>query len=954
MKKIISLIFLMSFFVVTAACSFENPEVIFGDENLERVVRDILDKEEGSIYASNVRNITALELIGENITNLEGLQYFTSLEKLDLEDNFVEDVSPLAELEKLTWLNLRNNEITNLAEINFSEITALPLEYLSLRHNVVRFGDDQQIRISDIKILAAFTDLETLDLRDNQITDISSLKSLTKLTYLDISQNPLLDKTLSDLENLVNLTYLNIRETGATDLEVLSNLVNLEYLNIHSNTELTSIAFLSDLTEIDTLVLQNVHVGSQISVLANLNKLIRINLQNTGITDLTVIKDLMASGALQDKVIDNIQADVNIAANPLSIEEYAMLEPYWHNVSIRVPATLPTENPTTPFINEFMASNGEAIKDFYNNSEDWIEIYNPTSQSLDISGYFLSDNFENIMMWEFPQGTIIPANGYLVVFASGKDLITSTGEIHTNFSISRDGEALILTDQSGEIIIDYVPEQIVPRDYSYGRKDDGSSQWVYFDLLNLTPGNSNDSATPYYEDDSIIPTDFEYNIETFERLFNDQQSKNIIIKISETEWNNYDQEMIAYSEQFNGELRTDYYAKADFLYEDEEGEVFVGNVGFRTRGNFSRVRIQNDDGSLNMSNFKISFHETFSLEEYSFNKLRRVFELEEIDLKWNRNEDPTYLTEKFSLDLMRDFGVHAAHTTLANVYIEISGERYYYGVYTLFEPIDEEFLERRFVNEQADGDLYKSLWQQFGPASLRTDYPTNAIGIKDVSINYRPTYDLKTNKDTFDPTDLRAFISSINSLNGQDFDDYISERFDVDRFLRYLAVGALLGNPDDYRAMANNYFLYNDPVNDVWTIIPYDYDHGLGQGWDGAPIFTNWTVDTDIYSWGNLNAYMQGKTYANPLSDKILKIDRYQIQYENYLEELINPDNSYFNYDYFYTIYDNHKSLYQTDLGNAMMSLPFGLRNVEWYFTAKTQSVSSQLSYYRSNPTERP
>ena len=954
MKKIISLLFLMSFFFLTAACSFKNPEVLFGDENLERVIRTVIEKEGGTIYASDVRNITTLEIIGESVTNLEGLQHFTSLEKLDLEDNFVGDVSPLALLNKLTWLSLRNNEITDLDEINFSDIKDLPLEYLSLRHNVVRFGDDQQIRISDITILAAFTDLETLDLRDNQITDISPLESLTKLTYLDISQNPLEDKTLSGLVNLVNLTYLNLRETGATDLEVLTNLVNLEYLNLHSNKELTSIAFLSDLTEIDTLIMQNVPVGSQINVLASLANLTRINLQNTGITDLSVIRDLMASGALQDRTIDNIQAEVNIGANPLSFEEYAVLGPYWNSISIRVPATLPTENPLNPFINEFMSSNGESIKDFYNNSEDWIEIYNPTSQLLDISGYYLSDDFEDIMMWSFPQGTVIPANGYLLIVASGKDLVTSTGEIHTNFSISRDGEPLILTDNSGEIIIDYVTEQIVPRNYSYGRKEDGSSQWVYFNLLNLSPGLSNDNGIPYAEDDSVVPTDFEYNIENFERLFNDDQSKNIIIKITETEWDNYDQEMIFYSEQFNGELRTDYYAKADFLYEDELGEVFVGNVGFRTRGNFSRVRIQNDDGSLNMSNFKISFHETFSLDEYSFNKLRRVFELEEIDLKWNRNEDPTYLTEKYSLDLMRDFGVHAAHTTLANVYIEISGERYYYGVYSLFEPIDEEFLEKRFTPEEASGDLYKSLWQQFGPASLRTDYPWNAIGIKDTSINYRPTYDLKTNKSTTDHTDLKAFISSVSSTSGTDFDEFITANFDVDRFLRYLAVGALLGNPDDYRAMANNYYLYNNPLDGKWTVIPYDYDHGLGQGWDGAPIFTNWTVDTDIYSWGNLNAYMQGKTYANPLSDKILQIERYQIQYENYLEELIDPDNSYFNYDYFYSIYDNHKTLYQSGLENAMMSLPFGLRNVEWYFTAKTQSIRTQLTYYRTNQSERP
>ncbi|HKL47029.1 MAG TPA: CotH kinase family protein, partial [Candidatus Izemoplasmatales bacterium] len=385
-----------------------------------------------------------------------------------------------------------------------------------------------------------------------------------------------------------------------------------------------------------------------------------------------------------------------------------------------------------------------------------------------------------------------------------------------------------------------------------------------------------------------------------------------------------------------------------------EGSLFIGNIGFRTRGNTSRVRIQDNEGNLNMSNFKISFHETFNEDDLLINNSRTVFEVEELDMKWNRNEDPTYLTEKFSLDLMKDFGVYAAHTSLANVYVEINDVRYYYGVYTVFEPIDKLFIEKRFNEAEAEGDLYKSLWQNFGPASLRDNYPFSAIGIKDAEMNYRPTYDLKTNKDALNRDLLGDFIKNINDLDGQAFDDYITGNFDVDRFLRYLAVGVLLGNPDDYRAMANNYYLYHDPVNNQWTIIPYDYDHGMGQGWTGEPVFDNWTIDADIYEWGNLNAHFQGQSYANPLSDKILAIDRYQRTYEGYLAELIDPDNDYFDVEVFLSMYQNHQSLYNETLETAMMSLPFGLRNVEWYISEKVASIKEQLAYYQENPDQRP
>ncbi|MDY0023939.1 MAG: CotH kinase family protein, partial [Candidatus Izemoplasmatales bacterium] len=665
------------------------------------------------------------------------------------------------------------------------------------------------------------------------------------------------------------------------------------------------------------------------------------------------IRDLMAMGALQDKPLESIQAEVNIQSNPLPIEEYQLLKDYWPNISMRVPAILPTINPTTPVINELMASNGDFITDYQGDSEDWIEIYNPLNQPLDISRYYLSDDFENLLKWSFPEGTIIPTKGFIIVFASGKDLVATNGEIHTNFKINDEGESIILTSKDQQSILDYIPSTEIPRNYSYGRAVDGGNTWVYFDLMNSSPEETNNNSTPYSEDGSVIPDDLSTNIENFNRLFNDDIEKSIIIKITEEEWNKYDQEMLDYQSLFN-DLRTDYYAKADFVYEDEEGQVSIGNVGFRTRGNFSRVRIQNDDGSLNMSNFKISFHETFDQIDLATNKSRTVFEVEELDMKWNRNYDDTYLTEKFSLDLMREFGVHAANATLAKVYLEISGERHFYGVYTIFEPIDELFIEKRFTGESNDGDLYKSLWQQFGPASLRTGYHPNAIGIKDESINYRPTYDIKTNKDSYDRSALESFIYNVSDTYGNDFYNYIKDHFDVDRFLRYLAVGVLLGNPDDYRAMANNYYLYHDPLVDKWTIIPYDYDHGMGQGWDGAPVFENWTIDADIYEWGNLNAFQEGKDYSNPLSKKILEIPEYQIIYEGYLAELINPDNNYFNFNHFNEMFENQKNLYQSSLSEAMMSLDFGLRNIHWYFEEKTASVSSQLSYYQTNPDRRP
>jgi len=458
-------------------------------------------------------------------------------------------------------------------------------------------------------------------------------------------------------------------------------------------------------------------------------------------------------------------------------------------------------------------------------------------------------------------------------------------------------------------------------------------------------------------DDPIIPDDptiKDVNIEAFERLFNDEIEKSITISITEDEWVGLNDAMISYAQKFGGDLRTDYYARANFIYEDENGTVEIGNVGLRTRGNLSRVLIQNQDGGLNMSNFKIKFDEDFDLSSLAANKKRTAFELEEIDMKFNRNQDPTYLTEKFSLDLFNDFGVYAAHTTLANLYIKIGDDLHYYGIYTLFEPIDKQFLQRRMTDEEAEGNLYKSLWQQFMPASLQPISNPLEIGMKDVSKNYRPTYDLKTNEKTGNTDDLIEFIYQINNLSDADFLLYINDYFNVDMFLRYLAVGVLLGNPDDYRAMGNNYYIYHNELVNQWTMIPYDYDHGLGQGWEGSPVFSNYTVGADIYEWGNLNQVFLGvEEYPHPLVDRILNISEYQVLYEDYLEELINPENNLFSYDRFLSQYNMQKGLYDEMVADAMLNLRFDLRNVTEYFELKIADIENQIAYYRAHPEMR-
>ena len=126
----------------------------------------------------------------------------------------------------------------------------------------------------------------------------------------------------------------------------------------------------------------------------------------------------------------------------------------------------------TPVISEFMASNDNSLADGDGNSSDWIELYNPTTTPIDLAGWHLTDDSEELGKWEFPSGTSLAANDYLVVFASGQnvdDYVDPGGSLHTNFKLSAGGEYLALTDFSESIVHEYAPTfPSQTTDVSYG------------------------------------------------------------------------------------------------------------------------------------------------------------------------------------------------------------------------------------------------------------------------------------------------------------------------------------------------------------------------------------------------------------------------------------------------------------------------------------------------------
>lgn len=125
-------------------------------------------------------------------------------------------------------------------------------------------------------------------------------------------------------------------------------------------------------------------------------------------------------------------------------------------------------------INEFMASNSVTASDQDGEFDDWIELYNNGNEAVDLGGWFLSDNPNNIPKWEVPAGTIIPGKGYLIVWADENG--TQEG-LHANFKLSAGGENLYLVLPDTTILQEIeFPEQ--ETDMGYARIPNGTGNFV--------------------------------------------------------------------------------------------------------------------------------------------------------------------------------------------------------------------------------------------------------------------------------------------------------------------------------------------------------------------------------------------------------------------------------------------------------------------------------------------
>lgn len=293
---------------------------------------------------------------------------------------------------------------------------------------------------------------------------------------------------------------------------------------------------------------------------------------------------------------------------------------------------------------------------------------------------------------------------------------------------------------------------------------------------------------------------------------------------------------------------------AQFHFHNAHIDEAVTDIGFRLRGNTSRQALK--------KSFKISFN--------TFAPGRQFYGLDKMNLNGEHN-DPAIVRSKLCWDWFGEIGLTASRAAQTAVYINGN----FYGLYTSVEHIDEEFISRNYHDDS--GNLWKCLW----PADLTYQGP-NPEDYHPYFDEVRP-YQLKTNVDEYDYTNLAHFIDILNNTPDNQLTDSLETVLDVPDVLKYFASNVLLGSWDEYWFLMNNFYLYHHPSNHRMHLIPYDYDNTLGIDW------------FDI-EWAETNPYVFPVIDGGPrpLATRLLDQSGYHNLYTHFLyhfaEHLLDPE----------------------------------------------------------------
>ncbi|MDX2427291.1 MAG: CotH kinase family protein [Xanthomonadales bacterium] len=531
---------------------------------------------------------------------------------------------------------------------------------------------------------------------------------------------------------------------------------------------------------------------------------------------------------------------------------------------------------------ESISEQGTALLTFYSNQAatlDW------PGESVDIERFF----------WSWADSlTQLEGDWILVTVPLEGDptaIIAEISDTQSNMSITDnegvelgsidldEGELLLSMNDMSEPLPILVPES----KRFFAGSADGSSDVVMglrvddLPLVNLYEGSSDADfeATDWTDETHSKNVD-----PNFEEVFSDGTVKRLDFVVTPERW----QSMLDNMTDMYGEFGEG--SSFGGLLDDTEDPIFVPaevfyngkqwyRAGIRFKGN-SSLQTSWQQGILKLS-FKLDFDE-FE-DDYPQINNQRFYGFKKFSLK-NNYDDKSLLREKVAAEVFANAGLAVSHTAFYTLYVDHGNGPEYFGLYTLVEEVDGPVIDTNFTSD--DGNLYK-------PEGDGASFVENSFD--------EASFEKKTNEDEEDWSDILALFSALHSdsynSNPTSWRAGLESVFDIDVFLKYLAVNQVIQNWDTYGKMTHNYYLYDNPENSRLTWIPWDNNEALQEGKMGGALRLDFS-NIEAGQW--------------PLIEKVYADDSYRAKYNEYVSQVINGA---FETNTIQATYDNYAALVQ-------------------------------------------
>ena len=295
-------------------------------------------------------------------------------------------------------------------------------------------------------------------------------------------------------------------------------------------------------------------------------------------------------------------------------------------------------------------------------------------------------------------------------------------------------------------------------------------------------------------------------------------------------------------EQLENNYASQIYIEASFDWES----IHLDSIGVRFKG-----------GSSYFSN--MTMKKSFKLDIDAFIEGQEIYGLDKLNLNCNFN-DPSFVRDMCGYELCRAIGLPAERTSFVALYINNT----YWGLYTLVEQYDQEFIDSRFGDGE-NGNLWKG--DEHGSLEYFGSSPDSYYG----------EYELKTNEEENDWT---ALIDLTYGINNTYLLDSLSGLMDINSALALLAVDNLVVNLDSYAGRCCNYYLYNRERDDRFVFADWDMNESWG-------VFNSWGLSIPELQELNIEWVSPDYGEERPLAEKLWSIDEMLEVYKGHLRRML-------------------------------------------------------------------